>query len=192
MDVLKKYQKAMIIPLIIGSSLLLWYKFSSDFTEKVLIIYIFVVILVPYVINLFVMLLNMGINNNKPKNTTNYNGKTKATTKNTDNKKATSTNTVKSKGTKVNLSPFYPQLRTVLTTCSKERLLTREDVLNFKVAVDDRLGAHRYVYEKFDFKNDMHEIYTKIKSSKLKDEDFQYLINIINGIVGENTTEGGI
>lgn len=192
MDVLKKYQKAMIIPLIIGSSLLLWYKFSSDFTEKVLIIYIFVVILVPYGINLFVMLLNMGINNNKPKNTTNYNGKTKATTKNTDNKKATSTNTVKSKGTKVNLSPFYPQLRTVLTTCSKERLLTREDVLNFKVAVDDRLGTHRYVYEKFDFKNDMHEIYTKIKSSKLKDEDFQYLINIINGIVGENTTEGGI
>ena len=89
MDVLKKYQKAMIIPLIIGSSLLLWYKFSSDFTEKVLIIYIFVVILVPYVINLFVMLLNMGINNNKPKNTTNYNGKTKATTKNTDNKNHT-------------------------------------------------------------------------------------------------------
>ena len=60
-----------------------------------------------------------------------------------------------------------------------------------KESLDNLLGSHSKVYNSFSFENDIHEIYVKGKSSKLKTEDYQKLLDLINKIVAKNTKEVG-
>lgn len=72
-------------------------------------------------------------------------------------------------------SEEYKLLRDYIIACSKNKLMNRECILSFKNELDYRLGSHRYSYKDFDFDNDLHEIYIKIKNNCLDNEDYIYL-----------------
>lgn len=74
---------------------------------------------------------------------------------------------------KVVTTEGYEELRNVLTASSKNKLLKRETVLEFKSILRTKLGTHYECYTNMKFNNDMHFIYTLIKSSKFTTEDYK-------------------
>lgn len=83
---------------------------------------------------------------------------------------------------KVIESENYTNLRNVLIASSKNQLLTREDILCIKSEINTLLGSHQFIYSDFKFNNDMQEIYTKIRSSKMNDEMWLHLLEKVNNI----------
>lgn len=79
--------------------------------------------------------------------------------------------------------PEYLKLRSIIITSSKNRLFSRDDILYLKSEIDYRLGVHKYEYDGFTFQNDFHEIYSKLKSSKLKTDDYRYLFAFTSKII---------
>ena len=53
---------------------------------------------------------------------------------------------------------------------------------------DDLKKASRFIAKTND-ENDLHEIYIKIKSSVMKDKDYERLLEVVNEIVEKNTKE---
>lgn len=147
----------MIIP-IIGICLLITWLVTDDVMVKLLCAFIFITILVPMAGNLISLVVNKAF---LPKKDV----------------------VEPCKDVKVNPSPYYLQFRAQITKASK--VLKREEVLQLKREVDNRLGDHAKVYKTFTFKNDYHEIYTKAKSSVLKDQDYIYLIEKLGGMTNE-------
>lgn len=82
-------------------------------------------------------------------------------------------------------NPLHNDLKNLIAACSKNKLLSREDILQVKIKIDDILGQHRYAYSKFNFENDIHEIYVKIKSSKLQDKDYNYLLDYVSNLTNK-------
>lgn len=74
----------------------------------------------------------------------------------------------------------YEELRNVLTACSKNKLLERETILEFKAILRNKLGTHYECYSNMKFNNDMHFIYTLIKSSKFTTEDYNEMTEWIS------------
>lgn len=74
---------------------------------------------------------------------------------------------------KVVTTEGYEELRNVLTASSKNKLLKRETILEFKSILRTKLGTHYECYTNMKFNNDMHFIYTLIKSSKFTTEDYK-------------------
>lgn len=74
----------------------------------------------------------------------------------------------------------YQELKNVIIATSKNKLLNRETILEFKAELRNRLGVHYECYKNMTFKNDLHEIYTLIKSSKFTTEDYNEMTEWIS------------
>lgn len=170
-----KYWVSMIIPFCVGVICYMLYISTENKIEKLLILFVFATCIIPFTLQILNMILQMILSNNLPKNNKNSG-------KNNQNKVQPigDTNNAEKKQYSPNKSkesdPKYLELRELLKSLSQSKKLKRSGLLTFKNELDYRLGNNRYNYTNFNFTNDMHEIYTKIKSSKLTDQDYDYLL----------------
>lgn len=81
---------------------------------------------------------------------------------------------------KVVTTDGYMEFNNILKASVKNKLMNRQTILKLKSELIYRLGTHIEVYKNFEFKNDMHEIYTLSKSSVLTKDDYLYLTNFIS------------
>lgn len=72
----------------------------------------------------------------------------------------------------------YKKLTQTIKYFSTNKVLDREQILDFKKQVDKKLGDH-VKYYKNDWQNDFHELYSKLKSKKLKSEDYSELLKVL-------------
>ena len=192
------YLKSMIIPTVMGLCLLVTYMITKDVMVKILCVFITFSILIPFSLQLLQLLLVMisrtGID--KPRDVKDVlrsqnDNKIYASNfiHNSNKSIVTQSKRITNKG-KTNSSVYYPRLRDSISACSKNKLFTRQDILKLKSEIDYCLGARRYIYDNnFIFENDLHEIYIKIKSSALKDKDYERLLQVVNEIVEKNAED---
>lgn len=173
------FQKSMIIPIFLGLILLALYNNADSKLEQLMIGLIFLMILVPFTLHLVTMLLFYATpKSSKQRMAENIIKSQK------DYKEIKSSNSIKPQyKAKTNNNPFYIEVRSRLINVVKNGDLDRGDILKFKLELDNKLGINRYAYDNFNFENDMHEIYIKLKSSKLNDEDYLYLKGLIEDLV---------
>lgn len=81
---------------------------------------------------------------------------------------------------KVVTTEGYQEFSNILKASVKNKLMNRQCILQLKCELNYRLGTHIEVYKNFEFKNDMHYIYTLSKSSVLTKDDYLYLTNFIS------------
>ena len=168
------------IVLVISLLCLFWFHYSTSVFEQIIIAIIFLSSVSIIISRWFPIWLKgkFSINNNNIQENSKSNENIKKYDKNQSNytKNNSKSNKNESKQSK-NPSKYYPELKQSLINCSKTGKLTREMILTFLSEVDYRLKTHKFVYDKFEFQNDMHQIYVKIQSRKLQDQDYVYLIN---------------
>ena len=177
-----KFKKTMIIPLILGLVLFILFKNADSKLEQIMIGFMFIVNLIPFTLHLITMLLFTSAP--KPKS--------ERIAENIINKNSKEySSEIKPKesikphyNVKTNNNVFYVDIRSRLINVVKNGQLDRDSIMRFKLELDNRLGMNRYAYKDFTFDNDMHEIYIKLKSSKLKDDDYIYLKGLIEDLVG--------
>lgn len=179
-----KYSKAMIIPIALGLILLILFKSAESRLEQIMIGSIFIMILIPFVLKLVSMLLLSSLpKGNKPIYAEDiiegYNNKSNEIKPNKE-----TTDSIKTHyNVKTNNNPIYIDLRERLIEVVKAGSLNRDDIFKFRLELDNRLGANRYSYTNFTFENEMHEIYIKMKSSKLNDDDYIYLKGLLEDLL---------
>lgn len=174
----KKFSKITLIPMIVGSILFILYKNSDSKLEQLMIGIIFVMNILPFIMHLTTMLLTSSV---KPKEQR----IAEKIVEQNKNYKIESKDSIKTQyKTKTNTNPNYIEVRNRLIDSVKNGVLNRDNILKFKLELDNKLDINRYAYSNFNFENDMHEIYIKLKSSKLKDEDYLYLKALIEDLVG--------
>ena len=179
----------MLMMIILGSistGLLLWWQIGETGFEKLLILFIFFTSIIPITIKWLLQIARI-----KPKShAQNPNGYKSNNNTNTQRKEINYNQfEQKPKLSKVNPSEHYPVLKEMIVNASKQRKLSRQEILKFLSELNFRLGEHAFVYSNFKFENDLHEIYVKIKSSRLIDNDYIYLINVLNEMAGETQQE---
>lgn len=182
---LKSYMKIMIVPIIVGLVLLIWFRNTGSVFEKLLIGFIAITALIPFVLQLLAMLLNGEVKDNKF-NTYKQNGNKKSEyiIEPIKNKNNTKNNSIKAPyKAKTNNNPIYIDVRDRFKDLVKNGDLGRQQILQFKSELDHTLGTHKYTYDTFSFENDMHEIYIKLKSSKLTTEDYVYLKGVVEDLI---------
>ena len=81
---------------------------------------------------------------------------------------------------KVITTDGYMEFNNILKASVKGKLMNRDCILRLKSELIYKLGTHIEVYKGFEFKNDLHEIYTLSKSSVLTKDDYLYLTNFIS------------
>lgn len=86
-------------------------------------------------------------------------------------------------------SETYKAIRSILINCSKTKVFTRDDVLNILMYINLRLGKIQNHYIGFEFKNEMHEIYTKLKNRHLNENDYKNILTIIQTIINEKVED---
>ena len=176
-----KYSKTMLIPIIFGLILYVLFKNADSKFEQLLVGFLFFTNLIPFVIHLVIMLMKNTVPPvPKEQRSAEY---IIAPVKTTSSKKELNGSIKKFYKAKTNDNVFYIDIRNKLITVVQKGNLDRDSILNFKLELDNRLGINRYAYKDFDFENDMHEIYVKLKSSKLTDDDYDYLNNILKDLV---------
>ena len=166
------------MPIIIGV-LMLWY-FSSDTPmERLFIFLIFITTALPFSLSVYSLALSSlipkskGYNNRIPKKNT-YKDVSK-NTKVIPMKRKTSSKTIN--------NPNYIALRKIIISASKNKQFNRTDILILKAEIDFILKEYLANYSSFIFSNDLQEIYTKLKSSHLKNEDYIYLKNVVLNLI---------
>lgn len=175
-----KFSKAFIIPTSILIPLTLWYRFAESYFERLLILFIVATTLIPLALNLLAITVSMSVKpipkeQREAKNVINNTQVHKTNIKKEQSKK---------KPTKVNPSEYYIPTRDAIIACVKNKIFDRQDILTLLGSIDGRLGSHKQIYDNnFKFENDMHSIYCRLKSSVLKDDDYIYLLNLINSLV---------
>lgn len=87
---------------------------------------------------------------------------------------------------KVNDSPNYESCRETITICSQQRLFSVEDVFELDQLIDSLLGEHSKVYNSFNYNNDFQKIYTKLKSKKLVEKDYEFILEWCSKIAKES------
>lgn len=182
----------LFLPSIIGViTLFLYcaYHTAESVMEKIIIGFGFITCLIPCAINCFLFMLNQGVNSSKG---TSINKERKENVQYLPNNiiipgySTNNRNTIIPTSKKEVDDPEYKKLKAMIISSSQNKLFSREDVLKLKCEVDYRLGTHRYEYDGFVFKNDFHEIYSKLKSSRLNTEDYKYLSDFVFGITKNN------
>lgn len=173
------FAKSMIIPTALGVILFILFKNADSKLEQIMISLIFLMILTPFTLHLITMLLFHAV----PKSNKNRVAEEIIESKNKSNQIQPSNGIKPQYKAKTNNNPFYMETRNRLIGVVKNCELDRGGILKFKLELDNKLGMNRYAYDNFDFENDMHEIYIKLKSSKLNDEDYLYLKSLIEDLV---------
>lgn len=98
-------------------------------------------------------------------------------------KQTNKTNNTKSKQEhkpKIVKNEDYQILVSTLKECMKNKLLNREQILDFKNVLNEHLGSHKDNYKKFKFENDLHEFYVKLKNDVLTSQDYQEMLLVLN------------
>lgn len=184
----KGYFTTMIIPMIVGIVMLVWYVSTDSIFEKLLVFFIFFVSVIPATLQLISVLLSDAVKKGIKPNRNIGDGKeyninpTKRPINNTINQKDSGIK--KSYNAKTINNENYNELRNRIKELVKSSQLDRQSILQFKSELNYRLGTHQYNYVSFQFENDMHEIYVKLKSSKLTDEDYTYLKAMLEDLSG--------
>ena len=161
---------------LIALPLVIWYATTNSVMEKLLILFIMATFVIPLTFGLLNICLNMLLKPVKPSN----------------NSKPTKGDLSRTKkgGVKTNPSKYYFTVRNTVVTYLQNGVITRDDILYFKSCLDSRLKGHVNIYNhSFKFKNDANEIYIKLKSSVLKDEDYKYLMNVLTEIANNKQKE---
>lgn len=82
----------------------------------------------------------------------------------------------------VNLNSNYFKVKNTFNSFMKKGMLNRDSILDFKKYINTNLEKNLKHYEKFYFKNDCQEIYTKLKNSSLNEANYiqmyDYLIKV--------------
>ncbi|WP_297993876.1 hypothetical protein [uncultured Clostridium sp.] len=167
-----------IVPIIIGV-LMLWY-FSSDTPmEKLFIFLIFITTAVPFTLSVYSLALTSLIPKSKGYN----NGTSKKNTYK-DVSKATNVIPMKRKTpSKTINNQNYIKLRKIIISASQNKQFNHTKILILKAEIDFILKEYLSNYSSFIFSNDLQEIYTKLKSSHLKNEDYVYLTNVVLNLI---------
>lgn len=178
---------------LITLGILLWFHYAETVFERLMIAFMFICLvgipLIHWIPTWFSQVISSTINKNQVKDDKS-NEKVVNYSKNNYNFKQNHNNSnQKSNKQPKNPSKYYPELQQLLSNYSKTRQLTREMILTFITEIDYRLKTHKFVYDSFKFENDMHQIYVKIQSKQFEDQDYVYLINVLNELVEANTTE---
>lgn len=81
---------------------------------------------------------------------------------------------------------LYIQAKELFHHLMQDGIINRSQVLSFKSMLIKSLGRYNNDYKKMYFKNDAHEIYTKMKSQHIDDHDWEQMINYLQDLT-ENT-----
>lgn len=84
------------------------------------------------------------------------------------------------------LQPYYKQAKDSFNEAIKSSNLTREQILFLKKVINESLGDFINDYKDIKFKNDAHEIYSKLKCSHIKIPDFKKFIQLIKTFEAQN------
>lgn len=208
MDRLKKEQeqpqedklgKAIFLITLTGISLLFYYLYKGSDSELeqlfIVLLYGFSVIPITFTIMFSVCMGKLNSNSrldNKVKDKRysrpNENSKTKkASNDNVTNIKNHSKN---NKNRKVNPSKNYEDCRETVKICFQQRLFSAEDIFDLDQLIDDLLGEHSKVYNGFSYSNDFQKIYTKLKSKKLVEKDYDIILEWCSNATKEGVING--
>jgi hypothetical protein len=80
--------------------------------------------------------------------------------------------------------PEYEKCTELFNYCIKNHKFNHELLYDFKNMVDEHLGTFQNRYNNYKFKNDVHEIYVKLKDEGLMRFDFQELNEFLTTLKG--------
>jgi phosphate/sulfate permease len=175
----KSLKQATIISAIFGTCAVL--VFSLYYTmdtviERAFVLILGVIFLFPLIPIAISFIVNFIVNSEKQPD-----DKFKDNNYSKSNTTATKTNIEQEKyKPKVVVTEGYQEFNNLLKASMQNKLMTRECILKLKSELIYRLGTHIEVYKDFNFKNDLHCIYTLSKSSALTKEDYKYLSEFIS------------
>lgn len=190
--------KSKLLPFLVvcgvGMIFILYYSTLTSPLEKILALMITSTCCIPFIFGMFTRLITTFTNNLKEQDRANpYSKKVDKNgnliLKKDLYKKNYSNNTVEKqyakkeepkRKPKVITTEGYQELKNVIIATSKNKLLNRETILEFKAELRNKLGVHYECYKNMTFENDLHEIYTLIKSSKFITEDYNEMIEWIS------------
>jgi hypothetical protein len=87
------------------------------------------------------------------------------------------------------LEPYYLRAKDLFNNAIKSGNLSREQILYLKKIIDDSLGSYLNDFKYTKYKNDAHEIYSKLKSSHISVASFKRIIQLIKSFEAQG--EGG-
>lgn len=73
----------------------------------------------------------------------------------------------------------YKKLISVLKYFMQNKVLSHEQIVDFTEEINERLGESVKYYKQSSFQNNLHEIYSKLKSKQLKSDDYVELTAIL-------------
>jgi hypothetical protein len=163
----------------IAMNILMLYNAMDTVFERIAVAILGVGLLIPMIPIIVVFLFNLVLGSLKLIGL-DSNGKCNESNANTP-KSIQEPNTVADKHKlKLVTTDGYMEFNNVLKASVKGKLMNRDCILRLKSELIYRLGTHIEVYKGFEFKNDLHEIYTLSKSSVLTKADYQYLTEFIS------------
>lgn len=191
--------KSKLLPFLVvcgvGMIFILYYSTLTSPLEKILVLMITSTCCIPFIFGMFTRLITTFTNNLKEQDKANpYSRKVDKNgnlilKKDLYKKNNYSSNTVEKqfakkeepkRKPKVVTTEGYQELKNVIIATSKNKLLDRETILEFKAELRNKLGVHYECYKNMIFKNDLHEIYTIIKSSKFNTKDYNEMTEWIS------------
>lgn len=85
------------------------------------------------------------------------------------------------------IEPYYLQAKDLFHDAIQAGNLTHEQILYLKKIIDESLGDYINDYKYTRYKNDAHEIYSKLKSSYISIDDFKRIILLIKSFEAQNS-----
>lgn len=145
--------------------------------EKLFILFMFVMFILPAIISMVSYIFKLMLNN------TNQKGRyTRQVDKNGNFiLKPTNINNQTTQRTvaKVVTTEGYSNVKDLIVSCSKNKQLSRQTILELKARLRNLLGVYYEPYSKMNFSNDLHEIYVLLKSQHLSSSDYYNLYDFI-------------
>lgn len=80
------------------------------------------------------------------------------------------------------IKPMYLEAKNLFCLLMKQRKVHSYEVADLKKILNERLGKYADHYHNYKFKNDAHEIYTKMKNFHLNEYDWELILNFIHGL----------
>jgi hypothetical protein len=77
------------------------------------------------------------------------------------------------------VEPYYQMAKDLFNNAIKAGNLNREQILYLKKVINDSLGDYLNDYMYTRYKNDAHEIYSKLKSSHISIDSFKKIIQLV-------------
>lgn len=87
------------------------------------------------------------------------------------------------------VEPYYQIAKDLFNNAIKTGNLNHEQILYLKEAINDSLGDYINNYRHTRYKNDAHEIYSKLKSSHISIDDFRRIIQLIKSFEAQSCND---